>query len=597
MNVDSFYSYSNPSDIHTTAGYLSSPVTNYSNTPRSSLYPDLQFQYYDPKCVSSQKPLNSSHDSLHHLANSINPCNQPPIKFKRSYSNMDDLTGSNSSKLNPIINQQLEINHDQRLNQKLYPDNQQLFQKPNVFKRRKLMYAGSDNNEQPQHNHNILTPARSYSYNNMVKSNLDILHDVSLQSTTNNSDIAQFGNSLVRHSQNHTDNLSTNNCSNDYFHNTTQTQKFIYSRKTYTISKPFADHEIQSLLENPAYGGPIIISRKRKQTRVDTTISQFSTPEELAQSKENNINFQLHQIINCKNPNWSIINNINTSLDYTTVTSSTIFPQSPPISSPSLKADNKKVSQGRPYSTEMEIEVVFPTGLDNLYSILCEKGVSPPSFKVKLQSNTTTTTATNNNNHNNNSDVNNKKSTRKKKKSDNQIQLKTIKKFYKKSLKTDKAYNYPIFGDSLEMVKYFTNTTNGFSLVTPIRQSSTQKIDTKKGTCPVVKFSLTPVTDYSIQFLKKMAYPRYKAEMKMYIVPYKVDQIRDYYTSPMLFLQDLAFRSGTGMEWDASAQIFSSSNWPDLPKAVYHDQTRQSSPTQNQYCNKERKASLNFILN
>lgn len=205
-----------------------------------------------------------------------------------------------------------------------------------------MLYAGSDNNEQPQHSHNILTPARSYSHNNTVKSNLDILHDVSLQSTTNNSDIAQFGNSPVRHSQNHTENLPANNCSNDYFHNATQTQKFIYSRKTYTISKPLADHEIQSLLENPAYGGPIIISRKRKQTWVDTTISQLSTPEELVPSKEYNINFQLNQIINCKNPNWSIINNTSTSLDYTTVTSSTTFPQSPPTSSSSLKADNKK---------------------------------------------------------------------------------------------------------------------------------------------------------------------------------------------------------------------------------------------------------------
>lgn len=119
-----------------------------------------------------------------------------------------------------------------------------------------------------------------------------------------------------------------------------------------------------------------------------------------------------------------------------------------------------------------------------------------------------------------------------------------------------RAPKYSIFSDSLAMVQHFRPEATGFSLVTPIRQSSTQRSDSKSGTCPVVKFTITPVTDFTVQFLKRMAHPRYKADMKIYVIPVLVSEQLDFYTSAAMFLQDQKYRSDISMPFDTKSKIF-----------------------------------------
>lgn len=128
-----------------------------------------------------------------------------------------------------------------------------------------------------------------------------------------------------------------------------------------------------------------------------------------------------------------------------------------------------------------------------------------------------------------------------------------------------------------------------------------------------MKFTVTPVRDYSVQFLKKMAYPRYKADMKVYIIPYQVDEVYDYYTSAAMYLQDQLARKEHEMEFDTKARIFINQAYPELPYATYDrdfmakeadDESVQVKPEQSE-CNSDcsddeccgRKNSLGFILN
>lgn len=108
------------------------------------------------------------------------------------------------------------------------------------------------------------------------------------------------------------------------------------------------------------------------------------------------------------------------------------------------------------------------------------------------------------------------------------------------------------------MVNHFTNARAGFSVVTAVRQSSRQRSAGHSGSCTVVKFSVTPVDDYSVRFLKELAYPRYKAEMKLYIVPHRIAKTMEYYTSMALYLQDQVARVESRIGFDMEARIVGS---------------------------------------
>lgn len=217
-----------------------------------------------------------------------------------------------------------------------------------------------------------------------------------------------------------------------------------------------------------------------------------------------------------------------------------------------------KQPQGRPFSPEMVIDAIFPRSLDELYSFLCVKGITPPAYRVKLATGPS-------------------------------------------SSQVSPAYPHqplPTFADSFQLIHHYTGATQ-FSIVTAYRQSSVDKSPYKKGTCPVVKFEIMRVTDYSIEFLKKMAYPRYKSGMKMYLIPEFGAQlgpeIKTFYTSPAMYLQDQMVRLRAGYPIDTESRIFHTLLYPDInvssaahtPPAIVYDRDREP----------PFKAGLNYILN
>lgn len=272
-----------------------------------------------------------------------------------------------------------------------------------------------------------------------------------------------------------------------------ETPKFLQSEQTYTIYQPQMVSGISvhsSQLLDSVYGGRVVVSRKRKPLQTDAE-SHITTPA-------------------TKKP---------------------------------------KQAQGRPYSAEMVVDLIFPASLDELFACLCVKGNPPVTHRVKLQTDC--------------------------------------------QQPSDKQ-GTPVFGNSQDMVRYFTGSTE-FSIVTAFRQSSMDKSPFKKGTCPVVKFNISPVSDYSVEYLKRMAYPRYKACMKMYLIPqvFKADSTTSpiahtFYTSAAMYLQDQESRLAAGLGHDSKSRIFHSPNYPDLPNCVYDKEFRIKENT---------KTALNYILN
>ena len=150
------------------------------------------------------------------------------------------------------------------------------------------------------------------------------------------------------------------------------------------------------------------------------------------------------------------------------------------------------------------------------------------------------------------------------------------------------------------MIKYFTGGSC-FSLVTAYRQSSVDRSPHKKGTCPVVKFEVEPVTDFSVDFLKRMAYPRYKAGMKVYLIPKHPSNLGGigneintgklvFYTHPGMFLQDQVQRLSQGLTMDTCSRIFHVDGIADIPGHVVYDKNIYE-------CRSVPKTRLNYILN
>lgn len=265
-----------------------------------------------------------------------------------------------------------------------------------------------------------------------------------------------------------------------------ETPAFLQSDQTYTVFQPLTLPAISHLLEY-SYGGRVIVSRKRKPLQTDFE-SQVTTPQ----------------------------------------------------------VKKTKQAQGRPYSSEMVIDLIFPKTIDALYEYLCVKGTPPAAHRVKLQTHDALT--------------------------------------FDQPVK-DKD-GTPVFSNSQSMVQYYTGSTQ-FSIITAFRQSSMDRSAFKKGTCPVVKFNISPVSDYSIEYLKRMAYPRYKACMKIYLVPQVFAEAHTFYTSGAMYLQDQEMRIASGMPIDMKSRIFHSKCWPDLPNSVYDREFR----------NTETKTKLKYILN
>lgn len=264
---------------------------------------------------------------------------------------------------------------------------------------------------------------------------------------------------------------------------TNKTPEFLRSEHTYTIYQPLAAPIISTLLEQN-YGGRVVVSRKRKPLEVDYE-SQVTTPA----------------------------------------------------------VKRAKQAQGRPYSGEMVIDLIFPKTVDELYNFLCTKSNPPLAHRVKLQN-------------------------------------------HVPPGRRNGQSGIPIFDNSQSMVKYFTGS-NEFSIITAFRQSSMDRSAFKKGTCPVVKFNISPVTDYSIEYLKRMAYPRYKACMKIYLFPQVFKDAYTFYTSGAMYLQDQQMRLENGVPMDLRSRIFHSKSWPDLPNSVYD----------REFSDAETKTKLNYILN
>lgn len=223
----------------------------------------------------------------------------------------------------------------------------------------------------------------------------------------------------------------------------------------------------------------------------------------------------------------------------------------------------KSRTQGRPFSDEMVIELIMPHSLDNLYELLCVKGThSQDSVKVRLTA--------------------------------------PVDKDEPETLIRPPGVDHDgvlVFNNTLSMFKYFHRDAEQFALVTPIRQSSTQKHTTKRGTCPVVKFNISPVQQYNIEWLKRMAYPRYKANMKIYVVPSSPGATGfTFYTSPVMFLQDQKERLINGYGFDTKSRIFcveeGDKKVQDLPNSVY-DSELNLDPGQR----KRTKTGLGYILN
>lgn len=311
--------------------------------------------------------------------------------------------------------------------------------------------------------------------------------------------------------------------------------KFLMSGKTYSLCKSMSAATMSNLIDT-VYGGRVVVSRKRKS---------FGSLEDKLSDDDT----------------YSSIQNSPSSLRKNCAT-----PE---------KSRKKKLPQGRPVSSEMTVEVIFPQTLDDLHSILCVRGAQPVSHRVKLE----------------NSESSEEDNVRMPSRLSSSKPLISHQTQYPK---LDQHGN-PIFSNSLDMIRYFTGASE-FSIATPFRQSSEDKSMFKKGTCPVIKFCITPVTDYSLDFLKSMAFPRYKAGMKFYIIPHQRSGTavstpvpRTFYTSAALFLQDQLDRIQQGLELDYKSRIFHNSAYPDIPDIIYDRELYQRGP--------DTKSDLNYILN
>ena len=289
---------------------------------------------------------------------------------------------------------------------------------------------------------------------------------------------------------------------------TSQCSAFFCSEQTYTISSKFLRYgtkkDIQNMLDIE-YGGNLIISKRRRSSKV----------------KHKTV---LRSIMN----------------------------------------STTKRPQGRPYSTEMIIDAIFPESLDELYSFLCLKRSTPQGHRAKLSS-------------------------------VHPMASNSVEKCYPVH-----ENGIPVFSSSLEVIKYFTGKSC-FSLVTAYRQSSVDRNPHKKGTCPVVKFEVEPVTDFSVGFLKRMAYPRYKAGMKVYLIPKhppNMDAVNNdinagkviFYTHPGMFLQDQVQRLSQGLTLDTRSRIFHVDGIADISGHVVYDKIARK-------CLPMPKTRLNYILN
>lgn len=319
--------------------------------------------------------------------------------------------------------------------------------------------------------------------------------------------------------------------------NDSSLSKFLMSGKTYSLCKSMSAATMNRLIDT-VYGGRVVVSRKRKS---------FGSLEDKLSDDDTYASIQ--------------------------------------SSSPSLKQNclplkknrKRKLPQGRPVSSEMSVEVIFPQTLDDLHSILCVRGSQPVSHRVKLE----------------NSEASEEKEEGCMPSRPNST--KPLISHQTQYPKLDQHGN-PIFSNSLDMIRYFTGASE-FSIATPFRQSSEDKSMFKKGTCPVIKFCITPVTDYSLDFLKSMAFPRYKAGMKFYIIPHQrsgtgavfTPAPQTFYTSAALFLQDQLDRIQQGLELDYKSRIFHNSAYPDIPDIIYDRELYQRGP--------DTKADLNYILN
>lgn len=356
--------------------------------------------------------------------------------------------------------------------------------------------------------------------------------------------------------------------------------KFLQSEKTYSLLQPLTAESLENLLDN-IYGGRVVVSRKRKSFGLEDKLSDLDTTFDQSLSQQHQQ--QEQQKISQTSPQLSNLS---------------------PIASPEIK--KKKQPQGRPYSSEMVIDAIFPQTLDELYSFLCVKGTPPMSHRVKLQNLESKDDQNNTTEHEGRLDTSATQSVPQ----------------YQQYPPLDEQ-GCPIFSNSLDMIKYFTGA-HAFSIVTAFRQSSVDKSPFKKGTCPVVKFNISPVNDYSIEYLKRMAYPRYKAGMKMYIIPQQFANVslpssaispvaaststpdspastpaavpaaatttpRTFYTSAAMYLQDQHWRLQNGLDLDLRSRIFHSNVYPDIPGVIYDKDLYQ--------CGPDTKTDLNYILN
>lgn len=336
---------------------------------------------------------------------------------------------------------------------------------------------------------------------------------------------------------------------------------FLCSDRTYSLFKPLARPEIERLLDQ-TYGGPLTISRKRKPLVL-----------------------------------------FNSSLDNESLALGT-HTYSGRGAGGSNRKKQKVVSQGRPFSSEMVIDLIFPKTLDDLYHMLCAKPTS---------TNNSITNNDSNNNTNNSINTFSGVETHRVKLISGSL----------KPISTHKPSDRILtFTDSRAMVKHFTNTSE-FSVVTIFRQSSTDKSPFKRGTCPVLKFCISPVYDFSVEYLKRIAYPRYKAGMKFFVIPkifhstqslargdinlgstnsrynstnngnnnnnsettggngmdpaqcHQFETLQ-FYPSAGMYLQDQLERLSRGEEMDLTARIFHNDDYPDLPYSVYDKQLSQS---------------------
>lgn len=369
-------------------------------------------------------------------------------------------------------------------------------------------------------------------------------------------------------------NFGVDSCTSDntsHFQGVFGHDSFLCSDHTYSMFKPLMRTEVEQLLDQ-TYGGRLTISRKRK-------------PLILFNSSNNG----------------------------------SLILESNKIDSNSSGGNRKKQkvsNQGRPFSSEMVIDLIFPKSLDDLYNMLCSK---PNSTNNKTNENASIM---------NNTRIN-------KNETDNMVSITETHrvKLISSSHKTNNSAHVstsdgmPTFTNSRDMVEHFTQSSE-FSVVTIFRQSSIDKSLFKRGTCPVLKFSVSPVYDFSVDYLKRIAYPRYKAGMKFFVIP-KIFRSADsfskvssktskdfnqgnhfetleFYPSAGMYLQDQLDRLGRGEEMNLKARIFHSKSYPDLPYCIYDKQlsqqlapapTIEQSPVTVDSKKETLKAKLNYILN